>query len=142
MVFKVYVLLDVFLFIVNGKVDKKVLFELDDLLYVCNQFVVFCNDIEEVLIQIWKEVLNLDQIGVMDNFFDLGGYFLFVIQVVFWVRDYFNVDLFLSVFFEEFIIENIVLYLLQVELLLADDLEMVDLLVEIEGLLEEDLKNL
>ena len=100
------------------------------------------NDTEEALTQIWKEVLNLDQIGVTDNFFDLGGHSLLATQVVSRVRDHFNVDLPLSALFEEPTIENIALHLLQAELSSADDLEMADLLAEIEGLSEEDLKNL
>jgi acyl-coenzyme A synthetase/AMP-(fatty) acid ligase len=38
--------------------------------------------LEKVLISIWKEVLNLDEIGVHDNFFDLGGHSLLVTQVI------------------------------------------------------------
>ncbi|MVF12550.1 amino acid adenylation domain-containing protein [Ketobacter sp. MCCC 1A13808] len=142
MVPKAYVLLDAFPLTANGKVDKKALPEPDDSLHARNQFVAPRNDTEEALTQIWKEVLNLDQIGVTDNFFDLGGHSLLATQVVSRVRDHFNVDLPLSALFEEPTIENIALHLLQAELSSADDLEMADLLAEIEGLSEEDLKNL
>ena len=140
MVPKAYVLLDAFPLTANGKVDKKALPEPDDSLHARNQFVAPRNDTEEALTQIWKEVLNLDQIGVTDNFFDLGGHSLLATQVVSRVRDHFNVDLPLSALFEEPTIENIALHLLQAELSSADDLEMADLLAEIEGLSEEDLK--
>ncbi|WP_459503927.1 condensation domain-containing protein, partial [Bacillus sp. C1] len=34
------------------------------------------NQIEEVLVEIWQEVLNVKQIGIHDNFVDLGGHSL------------------------------------------------------------------
>ncbi len=40
------------------------------------------NEVEEILIRIWKQVLGIDQIGIKDNFFDLGWHSLRVIQVV------------------------------------------------------------
>jgi acyl carrier protein len=46
---------------------------------------------EERMAQIWKEVLNLDQIGVHDNFFDLGGHSLLATQLLSRVHDVFEV---------------------------------------------------
>ena len=41
---------------------------------------------EELLAQIWKDVLGRDQIGTADNFFELGGHSLLATQVVARVR--------------------------------------------------------
>jgi amino acid adenylation domain-containing protein len=40
------------------------------------------NSIEEALVKIWTDVLELDQVGVHDNFFDLGGHSLAATQVI------------------------------------------------------------
>lgn len=40
------------------------------------------NSIEEALVRIWAEVLDLDRVGVHDNFLDLGGHSLAATRVV------------------------------------------------------------
>ena len=142
MVPKAYVVLEAFPLTPNGKVDKRSLPAPDDGAVSKKEFVAPRNDTEETLCQIWGEVLGLERVGVTDNFFDLGGHSLLATQVVSRVREHFNVELALSALFEEPTIENIALHLLQAELASADDLEMADLLAEIEGLSEDDLKNL
>ena len=37
---------------------------------------------EHLLVQLWKEVLGLDQVGIHDNFFDLGGDSILSIQII------------------------------------------------------------
>jgi acyl carrier protein len=55
---------------------------------------------EHTLVNIWQDVLGLDQVGVHDNFFDLGGHSLMATQVVSRVRQEFYVDLKLMDFFK------------------------------------------
>lgn len=137
-----YVALPEFPLTPNGKIDKRSLPIPGDQNVQKQAYVAPRNDTEETLIQIWQEVLQLEKVGVTDNFFDLGGHSLLATQVVSRVREHFNVELALSALFEEPTIENIALHLLQAELESTDDMEMADLLAEIEGLSEEDLKNL
>ena len=137
-----YVALPEFPLTPNGKIDKRSLPIPVDQNVQKQAYVAPRNDTEETLIQIWQEVLQLEKVGVTDNFFDLGGHSLLATQVVSRVREHFNVELALSALFEEPTIENIALHLLQAELESTDDMEMADLLAEIEGLSEEDLKNL
>jgi amino acid adenylation domain-containing protein len=40
------------------------------------------NPVEQVLSEVWAEVLHLDQVGIHDNFFALGGDSILIIQVV------------------------------------------------------------
>jgi amino acid adenylation domain-containing protein len=39
------------------------------------------NDLERTIAKVWEEVLGLDQVGMNDNFFDLGGHSLFLLRV-------------------------------------------------------------
>jgi amino acid adenylation domain-containing protein len=50
-------------------------------------------DAEQRIATIWQEVLKLDKVGVADNFFDLGGHSLLLIQVQRKLRDAFERDL-------------------------------------------------
>lgn len=65
----------------NGKIDKKALpiVTEDDL--IRNEYVAPGNEIEEKLVEIWKEILNKDKIGINDDFFALGGNSLTAMKV-------------------------------------------------------------
>jgi len=56
--------------------------------------------VERALAEIWTEVLGLEPIGALDNFFDLGGHSLLATQVMSRVRDSFQVELPLRALFE------------------------------------------
>src|SRR5690606_40801263 len=49
-----------------------------------NHYVAPSNDVENKLVQIWAELLNMDEekISVSDDFFDLGGNSLIAIQLL------------------------------------------------------------
>jgi acyl carrier protein len=48
---------------------------------------------EKALAALWAELLELDRVGVDDDFFDLGGHSLLAIRAVARVRDKFGVNL-------------------------------------------------
>ncbi|MEP6500326.1 amino acid adenylation domain-containing protein [Microcoleus vaginatus] len=56
--------------------------------------------VEEKLAEIWKKILGIDRVGIYDRFFDLGGHSLKVTQLMFKVRDAFQVEVSLRQFFE------------------------------------------
>jgi acyl carrier protein len=54
---------------------------------------------EEVLAQIWAQVLNLPRVGIHDDFFELGGHSLMATQLISRVRDALGVELPLKLVF-------------------------------------------
>ena len=55
---------------------------------------------ERLVAEIWAEVLKLNQVGVFDNFFDLGGHSLIATQVVSRLRQMVGIELPLRTLFE------------------------------------------
>jgi acyl carrier protein len=70
-----FVLLDTLPLTCNGKIDRKALPKPHDALQP--DMGVDCleptNNLELIVVRVWKEVLGLEQVGVVNNFFDLGG---------------------------------------------------------------------
>jgi acyl carrier protein len=66
----------------NGKIDRTRLSELSKInRKIDDNFVAPRTDLEEELARIWIEVLKVDRVGINDNFFDVGGNSLLVVQV-------------------------------------------------------------
>lgn len=63
-------------------------------------FVAPRNSVEEKLAEIWIKILGIDRVGIYDRFFDLGGHSLKVTQLMFKVKDAFQVEVSLRQFFE------------------------------------------
>ncbi len=58
------------------------------------------NAIEEQLIQIWAAVLDVPQVGIYDDFFELGGNSLLAIQMISRIQKTFKAEMPLQVMFE------------------------------------------
>jgi amino acid adenylation domain-containing protein len=67
----------------NGKIDRIALRSLDHTKPELKEtYVVPRTRVEELLVQIWKEVLQIRAVGIHDNFFELGGHSLLAIQIM------------------------------------------------------------
>src|SRR5690606_79610 len=66
---------------VKGKVDRKALpepeYRGDDVEYTAPR-----DEHEQVVVQVWSEILGIERISVHDNFFALGGHSLKAMQMV------------------------------------------------------------
>lgn len=66
----------------NGKVNVKLLPQVTwESSAIENPNEVPRTKIEKIIVEIWREVLKLDTIGIHDNFFDLGGHSLLITQI-------------------------------------------------------------
>ncbi|MCV3216977.1 amino acid adenylation domain-containing protein [Plectonema radiosum NIES-515] len=85
----------------NGKVDRSALPAPDSANFtVSTLFVPPQSPLEEDLVNIWREVLGIEQIGTHDDFFTLGGHSLLATQIISRVRELFQVALPLRSLFE------------------------------------------
>ncbi len=85
----------------------------DDYVRTLNELIVHCliremprenkaslpsrNPTEESLTRIWADVLDVSQISVYDNFFEIGGHSLLAIQMISRIRDTFKIEMPLQV---------------------------------------------
>jgi amino acid adenylation domain-containing protein len=96
-----YIRVNNFPLLPNGKVDKKKLFEGEgDLMSASADYVKPKNEVEQKLVDIWESVLKRSNIGVQDNFFDLGGHSLSAMTIINLVKSVFNVTVNIKEIFE------------------------------------------
>lgn len=85
----------------HGKVDRLALVTIRHGLKMAgNEFVAPRDTTEEALASIWANLLEVEAIGVFDNFFDLGGHSLLAGRVLARIADVFGVSLPLRALFE------------------------------------------
>jgi acyl transferase domain-containing protein/thioesterase domain-containing protein/acyl carrier protein len=65
-----------------------------------SEFVEPENEVERQLAEFWTDLLGVSQIGVEDNFFDLGGHSLIAVRLFAKVKAAFSVDFPISILFE------------------------------------------
>ena len=98
----------------NGKIDRKNLpdpgtTERD----AAREYIAPRTPFESMLAEIWRDVLQIDRVGITDNFLQLGGHSLLAIQVVSRVCAQFGVDISAGQFFEHPTIKDFAVLLVQ-----------------------------
>jgi amino acid adenylation domain-containing protein len=82
MVPAVFMVLDTMPLLPNGKVDRRALPIPEGLRpTLTTTYQPPQSQIEQAIAKIWQEALHLDKVGIHDNFFDLGGHSLLMVQV-------------------------------------------------------------
>jgi amino acid adenylation domain-containing protein len=84
----------------NGKVDYQALPELQEAKQSKGEYVAPRTIMEEVVADLWSNLLGLERVSVDDNFFELGGHSLIATQVMARVRKTTSVELPLRALFE------------------------------------------
>ena len=89
-----FITLDALPLTANGKVNRLALPVPERLsLDIANQYAAPRNAIEETLSTLWAETLRLDQVGIHDNFLDLGGNSLLGMQILSRLKTIFQINL-------------------------------------------------
>ena len=88
----------------SGKVDRQALPLPETGAYPVHQLAPR-NNTETRLVSIWKEVLGIEQVGVLDNFFELGGHSLLAVRLFASIKEEFGFSLPLQILFKEGTVE-------------------------------------
>jgi amino acid adenylation domain-containing protein len=76
----------------NGKLDRKAL-PAPEFASAEEKYVAPRTPVEEVLAEIWAEVLRLERVGVHDSFFDLGGHSLLIMRLLARIQATFDLEI-------------------------------------------------
>jgi amino acid adenylation domain-containing protein len=99
MIPSVFVTLEVIPLTPNGKVDRKGLpapgYQENQRAYATPR-----TAIEKALCEIWQNILNIESIGIYDNFFILGGHSLLATQAMSRLRSQYGIEISFTDFFE------------------------------------------
>ena len=87
-----FVLLDRIPLTPSGKADRRAL-PAPDTAAVAREYVAPRNAVEEILAEIWTEVLSVERVGAEDDFFELGGHSLLAVRLTSRVYDILGVRL-------------------------------------------------
>ncbi len=122
-----FVVLDALPLTPNGKIDRRALAKIEPERAVeADGYVAPRTAAEARLAEIWSEILDLERVGVQDDFFDLGGHSLLATQLVSRVRETLGVELPLRRLFEVSTIEGLSLELAGLGAAAAPSLRPVD----------------
>jgi len=134
-----FVILESFPLSPHGKVDRQALpapgkhgVELS------GGYVAPSTPIEEAVARIFREVLRLENVGVYDDFFDLGGHSLLVTQVISHVNRDFQVELSVRVLFDAPTVHGLVAAIVEGQAEQFEDDALSEILADLEGLYEDE----
>ena len=77
----------------NGKLDRKALESYEVWFEQPDRIILPRTPAEELIAEIWGEVLGVEQTGIETNFFDLGGHSLLAARIILKLREIFRVEI-------------------------------------------------
>jgi len=143
MVPSTFILLDQLPLNATGKLDRAAMPQPDRSHRECESAITAPrNAVEEILVEIFAEVLRVEKVGIHDNFFDFGGHSLLATRIVTRIRKMFNTELPLRNFFENPTVAEIAEFLKSHEPVPGKMEEKMMLMRKIESLSTDDLEEL
>jgi acyl carrier protein len=100
----------------NGKLDRKALAAPGPDAYAAQTYEQPHGQIEQMVAGIWAEVLQVERVGRLDNFFNLGGHSLSAMRVVNRLRDALDAEIELWVLFSNPILSDLARTLADIEI--------------------------
>ena len=92
----------------NGKIDRAALAQREPERPAAQHgYVAPAGDVQQMMARIWSDVLGIEKVSVLDNFFDLGGHSLSATRLISQLRSSFRIDLPLRSIFLEPTIEGL-----------------------------------
>ncbi|MCG6575987.1 amino acid adenylation domain-containing protein, partial [Pseudomonas sp. AF32] len=123
----------------NGKLDRRALPAPRSEDFALRQYEAPNGETEELLAQIWADLLGLERIGRHDDFFELGGHSLLAVQVTLRARETFAVELPLRSVFEHPSLLALADLVTTLQLAQFESDELMDLQQEMASLSESEL---
>jgi len=102
------------------------------------EFVGPATPVERLLASIWTEVLSIDQVGIHDNFFDLGGHSLAATRVITRIIKQFRLELPHQSLFESPTVAEMAAIITQHQARRASDGELTQMLREAEAMTRDE----
>lgn len=102
-----FVFLKTFSLTPNGKIDLRALPVPESTRALAEAYVAPTSEVEWQLTKIWEDVLGIQEIGIRDNFFDLGGQSLLAVRLFTALDQQFQQKLTLSTIFQAPTIEKL-----------------------------------
>ncbi|MFC3378609.1 phosphopantetheine-binding protein [Rugamonas sp. CCM 8940] len=85
----------------NGKIDRKALPPPEAAATAALPYAAPQGELEQLLAQLWREVLDVPRVGRLDDFFELGGHSMLATALLAAVRQRCGVKVALRAFFED-----------------------------------------
>jgi acyl carrier protein len=127
----------------NGKIDRQALPEAGNSRpELATSYSAPETSVERELTQIWADVLLLDQVGIHDNFFDLGGHSLAASRVISRVIQTFKLDLPLKALFDAPTVAEMAMVILEHQANQASQQILDHMLREVEAMSEKEAQRL
>lgn len=77
----------------NGKIDREALTNITSEDTIRREYVAPRNETEQKLVDIWQAILGVQKIGIMDNFFEIGGNSLKAAVVMLHIKKQLNIEI-------------------------------------------------
>jgi acyl carrier protein len=130
-----YVLLDAMPLTAHGKLDRRALpAPTVENIATTAEYIAARTPLERELAAIWRESLELERVGIDENFFDIGGHSLSAMRMVVRIRSVLGIDVPIACLFQNPTIETLAMAMDGMRSSIQNDGDLLRLLEEIEAM--------